>query len=100
MMNMMDRFAEGRGHQREIDMLLELTKQIEGRTICALGDAAATTLLSGLSRYFPVTVLDCPTGPGSPDTAAALARSHAAVFVLPATPAGVDAAGPAQRGQL
>ena len=25
MMNMMDRFAEGRGHQREIDMLLELT---------------------------------------------------------------------------
>ena len=25
MMNMMDRFVEGRGHQREIDMLLELT---------------------------------------------------------------------------
>jgi MinD-like ATPase involved in chromosome partitioning or flagellar assembly len=57
-----------------------------------LGDAAATTLLSGLSRYFPVTVLDCPTGPQSPDTAATLARSHAAVFVVPATPAGVDEA--------
>ncbi|MDI3331202.1 MAG: ParA family protein [Micrococcus sp.] len=57
-----------------------------------LGNAAATTLLSGLSRYFPVTVLDCPTGPDSPDTAAALARSHAAVFVVPATPAGVDEA--------
>lgn len=25
MMNMMDRFVEGRGHVREIDMLLELT---------------------------------------------------------------------------
>jgi len=25
MMNMMNRFVEGRGHQREIDMLLELT---------------------------------------------------------------------------
>ena len=24
-MNMMNRFVEGRGHQREIDMLLELT---------------------------------------------------------------------------
>jgi MinD-like ATPase involved in chromosome partitioning or flagellar assembly len=57
-----------------------------------LGNAAATTLLSGLSRYFPVTVLDCPTGPESPDAAATLARSHAAVFVVPATPAGVDEA--------
>ena len=51
MMNMMDRFAEGRGHQREIDMLLELTKQIEGRTICALGDAAAWPI-QGLMRHF------------------------------------------------
>lgn len=57
-----------------------------------LGDAATTALFSGLSRYFPVTVLDCPTGPQSPDAAAALARSHAAVFVTPATPAGIDEA--------
>ena len=40
MMNMMDRFVEARGHAREINMLLELT-EVEGRTICALGDAAA-----------------------------------------------------------
>ncbi|KAH9831455.1 NADH-ubiquinone oxidoreductase [Rhodofomes roseus] len=51
MMNMMDRFVEGRGHQREIDMLLELTKQVEGRTICALGDAAAWPI-QGLMRHF------------------------------------------------
>lgn len=51
MMNMMDRLVEGRGHQREIDMLLELTKQIEGRTICALGDAAAWPI-QGLMRHF------------------------------------------------
>jgi len=51
MMNMMRRFVEGRGHQREIDMLLELTKQIEGRTICALGDAAAWPI-QGLMRNF------------------------------------------------
>ena len=51
MMNMMDRFVEGRGHQREIDMLLELTKQIEGRTICALGDAAAWPI-QGLITHF------------------------------------------------
>lgn len=57
-----------------------------------LGEAAATTLLSGLSRYFPVTVVDCPTGPEHPDTAAVLTRAHAAIFVVPATAAGVDEA--------
>ncbi|VDB96609.1 unnamed protein product [Peniophora sp. CBMAI 1063] len=41
MMDMMSRLKEGHGHTREIDMLLELSKQIEDRTICALGDAAA-----------------------------------------------------------
>ncbi|TFK22006.1 NADH-ubiquinone oxidoreductase 51 kDa subunit [Coprinopsis marcescibilis] len=51
MKNMMDRMVEGRAHQREIDMLLELTKQIEGRTICALGDAAAWPI-QGLMRHF------------------------------------------------
>jgi len=51
MMNMMQRFTEGRGHLREIDMLLEITKQIEGRTICALGDAAAWPI-QGLMRHF------------------------------------------------
>ena len=44
MMNMMDRFAEGRGHTREIDMLLELTKEVEGRTVCALVNTAAWTI--------------------------------------------------------
>jgi NADH dehydrogenase (ubiquinone) flavoprotein 1 len=32
MANMMSRFVEGRGSEREIDMLLELTKQVEGHT--------------------------------------------------------------------
>jgi len=35
----------------EIDMLWELTKQIEGHTICALGDAAAWPV-QGLIRHF------------------------------------------------
>ncbi|KAF8072132.1 NADH-ubiquinone oxidoreductase 51 kDa subunit [Lyophyllum atratum] len=51
MMNMMDRITEGRAHTREIDMLLELSKQIEGRTICALGDAAAWPI-QGLMRHY------------------------------------------------
>ncbi|MCS6757744.1 MAG: NADH-quinone oxidoreductase subunit NuoF, partial [Candidatus Devosia euplotis] len=41
MMRVMKRMVEGRAQKREIDMLFEVTKQIEGHTICALGDAAA-----------------------------------------------------------
>ena len=35
----------------EIDTLLEVTKQVEGHTICALGDAAAWPI-QGLIRHF------------------------------------------------
>ena len=37
----MKRFVEGKFTEPEVNMLLELTKQIEGHTICAFGDAAA-----------------------------------------------------------
>ncbi|KAG5367960.1 NADH-ubiquinone oxidoreductase 51 kDa subunit [Yarrowia sp. C11] len=47
----MDRFQTGQAKEREIDMLYELTKDIEGHTICALGDAAAWPI-QGLIRNF------------------------------------------------
>ncbi|WGF89160.1 NADH-quinone oxidoreductase subunit NuoF [Marinivivus vitaminiproducens] len=45
------RMAEGRARIEEIDMLWDVTKQIEGHTICALGDAAAWPV-QGLIRHF------------------------------------------------
>ena len=39
--DMMQRMRKGDARIEEIDMLWEVTKQIEGHTICALGDAAA-----------------------------------------------------------
>jgi NADH-quinone oxidoreductase subunit F len=51
MWRVLTRMAEGRAHKREIDMLLEVTKQIEGHTICALGDAAAWPI-QGLIAHF------------------------------------------------
>ncbi|CAF0994125.1 unnamed protein product [Brachionus calyciflorus] len=48
---MMDRFVEGKARIDEIDMIWELSKQIEGHTICALGDAAAWPV-QGLIRHF------------------------------------------------
>jgi len=47
----MDRLVVGNAQKDEIDQLEELTYQIEGHTICALGDAAAWPV-QGLIRNF------------------------------------------------
>ncbi len=51
MMRVMERLVRGEAEIEEIDMLLDVTKQIEGHTICALGDAAAWPI-QGLIRHF------------------------------------------------
>ena len=51
MMRVMDRLVTGDAEIEEIDMLLDVTKQVEGHTICALGDAAAWPI-QGLIRHF------------------------------------------------
>ena len=51
MWRVMTRMVDGDARSAEIDMLQEVTKQIEGHTICALGDAAAWPI-QGLIRHF------------------------------------------------
>ena len=51
MARVMDRMVRGEAELEEIDSLLDVTKQIEGHTICALGDAAAWPI-QGLIRHF------------------------------------------------
>ncbi len=51
MWRVMERLREGQAEVEEIDMLLEVTTQVEGHTICALGDAAAWPI-QGLIRHF------------------------------------------------
>jgi len=51
MNTMMWRFTEGNAKAEEIDMIWELSKQIEGHTICALADGAAWPV-QGLIRHF------------------------------------------------
>ncbi len=51
MMRVMNRMVEGRAELEEIDMLEQVTRQVEGHTICALGDAAAWPI-QGLIRHF------------------------------------------------
>jgi len=51
MWRVMQRLVTGDAEPQEIDMLLEVTTQVEGHTICALGDAAAWPI-QGLIRHF------------------------------------------------
>ncbi|HUY69170.1 MAG TPA: NADH-quinone oxidoreductase subunit NuoF [Alphaproteobacteria bacterium] len=52
----MQRMVKGQAEVAEIDMLLDVTKEIEGHTICAHGDASAWPI-QGLIRHFrPVMV--------------------------------------------
>jgi NADH:ubiquinone oxidoreductase subunit F (NADH-binding) len=48
---MLLRIGDGRAELNEIDLLQDVTKEIEGHTICALGDAAAWPV-QGLIRHF------------------------------------------------
>jgi len=51
MWRMMEKLRTGDAEVGEIDKLLDVTKQVEGHTICALGDAAAWPI-QGLIRHF------------------------------------------------
>ncbi len=51
MWRVMQRMVEGRAEAAEIDVLEQVTRQVEGHTICALGDAAAWPI-QGLIRHF------------------------------------------------
>lgn len=46
-----NRIENGKGRQEDLDLLLDVQQKIRGRTICALGDAAAMPV-EGMLRYF------------------------------------------------
>ncbi len=51
MMRMMERIVNGQARLADIDLMEQVTKQVEGHTICAFGDAAAWPI-QGLLRAF------------------------------------------------
>jgi NADH-quinone oxidoreductase subunit F len=54
MWRVMERLAKGDAEPDEIDLLLGVTKQVEGHTICALGDAAAWPIQGLITHFRPV----------------------------------------------
>ncbi len=57
MARVMSRMVKGDATVEEIDLLEEVTRQVEGHTICALGDAAAWPI-QGLIRHFRPVIED------------------------------------------
>jgi NADH dehydrogenase (ubiquinone) flavoprotein 1 len=66
MENIMERMESGEADAREIPMLEEISRSIEGHTICALGDAAAWPV-QGLIRRFKHVLEDRIENPQSFD---------------------------------
>lgn len=57
MWRMMERLVKGQARIEDIDFLEQVSRQIEGHTICALGDAAAWPV-QGLIRHFRQEIED------------------------------------------
>ena len=51
MYRMLGRIIDGKGRTEDMDKLVDVANKIEGRTICALGDAAAWPVQSFLKHY-------------------------------------------------
>lgn len=52
MLQIMERIVRGGGQKGDMELLLQITKQIDGRSFCGLGDAAAWPVAAAL-RVFP-----------------------------------------------
>ncbi|MBL1275211.1 MAG: NADH-quinone oxidoreductase subunit NuoF [Ectothiorhodospiraceae bacterium] len=64
------RIEHGQGKQEDLDLLLDVANKIQGRTICALGDAAAMPVTSFVKKFrdefqFHIDHKKCLVGPGS-----------------------------------
>jgi NADH-quinone oxidoreductase subunit F len=57
MWRVLERMVKGESETSEIDTLLDVASQVEGHTICALGDAAAWPI-QGLIRHFRQEIED------------------------------------------
>lgn len=64
------RIEHGQGKQEDLDLLLDVASKIQGRTICALGDAAAMPVSSFVKKFrdefqYHIDHKACMVGPGS-----------------------------------
>ena len=62
MRKILDRIVEGRGHLRDLDMLMELEKTqgaMPGTTICGLADGTAWATRTFINKYYEEFAARC-----------------------------------------
>ena len=52
MLQILERIVKGRGQAGDMELLVDITKQLDGRSFCGLGDAAAWPVAAAI-RVFP-----------------------------------------------
>ena len=69
------RIEHGQGKPEDLDMLVDVSNKIQGRTICALGDAAALPVISFIKHFrdefqYHIDHRQCMVGKTAPAAAA------------------------------
>jgi NADH-quinone oxidoreductase subunit F len=60
---LLDKILSGGGSPKDLDLLLEIADNMEGRTICALGAACAMPIRSFITKFRPEFEKACETSP-------------------------------------
>jgi NADH-quinone oxidoreductase subunit F len=51
MMNIADRIHSGKGSQADVELLLNVAKQMQGKCLCALGEFSTMAVVTGIERF-------------------------------------------------
>ncbi len=51
MSNIIDRIHQGLGTSGDVDLLLKVAKQMQGKCLCALGEFSTMAVVSGIERF-------------------------------------------------
>ena len=94
MLQIMERIVRGGGQKGDMELLLQITKQIDGRSFCGLGDAAAWPVAAAL-RVFPEEfeyyIKHGKSMVSSKDSVAMMPREHQVAVGLVAHVKGIQA---------
>ncbi|HTY07449.1 MAG TPA: NADH-ubiquinone oxidoreductase-F iron-sulfur binding region domain-containing protein, partial [Gemmatimonadales bacterium] len=47
----LERILAGKGQTKDLDLLLDLSENMTGKTICVLSDSCATPVISGIKKF-------------------------------------------------
>ena len=51
MRNLTNRIHSGKGSSQDVDLLLNVAKQMQGKCLCALGEFSTMAVVTGIERF-------------------------------------------------